>query len=242
MGKKVLVVDDDMICMKSVQRYLSEEKFEVISALSGIQAVNIIEDMKVDLLLLDIEMPEMNGFVTLEHIRKLPNGEKLPVIFFTGRTDMATIKQCSLAGGMGYIAKPVVREILHEKIREVFAADPSLSEEKTVLFVSDHLNLLKLVKHELQQNFKVIVVNGAKSAVDYLSGHSVDVVFWQDGMSLEDRQAILGAMPAGVPLILVAETEETTTQKKESSGGVVCIASDADVSKLPDVIAQALQK
>lgn len=82
MAKRILVVDDDMMCLKTVQKYLADEGYEVVGALSGMQAIHIVQEAKVDLLLLDIEMPAMSGFAALEQVRLLPNGKHLPAIFF----------------------------------------------------------------------------------------------------------------------------------------------------------------
>ena len=116
MGKRILVVDDDAMCLKVVQRFLVDEGYLVLGALSGMQAIHIIEATSVDLLLLDIEMPGLSGFAALEQIRKLPNGKDLPVIFFTGRKDRDTIKLCASAGAKGYVTKPVNREMLLQTI------------------------------------------------------------------------------------------------------------------------------
>lgn len=119
MRKRILVVDDDSMCVKLVQRLLKED-YEVITALSGMQATHILEDEEVDLLLLDIEMPGENGFATYENIRKMKHGEKLPVIFITGRTDRNSMRQCASIGASGYIEKPIDKDTLLRRIHNVF--------------------------------------------------------------------------------------------------------------------------
>lgn len=121
MGKRILVVDDDLMCVKIIQRFLAGE-YEVVTALSGVQAVHMVEGAPLDLLLLDIEMPGGNGFSTLDHIRILNNGKQLPVIFITGRKDLSSMKQCAAVGASGYIKKPIEKENLLRQIRSVLDA------------------------------------------------------------------------------------------------------------------------
>ncbi len=121
MGKRILVVDDDLMCVRVIQRFLSGE-YEVSTALSGIQAVHMVEGTSLDLLLLDIEMPGDNGFSTLNNIRILNNGKQIPVIFITGRMDQSSLKQCAAVGASGYIRKPVEKDILLRQVSSLLEA------------------------------------------------------------------------------------------------------------------------
>lgn len=184
MGKRILVVDDDMVCMKTVQRYLSEEKYDVLGALSGIQAVHIVEETNIDLLLLDIEMPGLNGFATLEQIRELPNGKQLPVIFFTGRTDRDTFKRSAAMGTDSYITKPIEKHILLERVKEICAKHSDGEDEKTVLVVDQDIEFLKQTKQSLKDYYKVILVSSVKSAIEYLTNHPVNLIVWNVSVPL----------------------------------------------------------
>lgn len=120
MEKTVLVVDDDSISLKMIRRYLEGQDYQVLYAMSGIQAIHILREQNVDLVLLDIEMPEMDGYATLAKLREIPGREDIAVIFFTGRGDRDTIKRCSTAGVVGYIPKPVTGDVLQAKIDGFF--------------------------------------------------------------------------------------------------------------------------
>lgn len=156
MGKRILVVDDDLMCLKTVQKYLTEGSYEVLGALSGMQAIHMAEETKFDLLLLDIEMPGMSGFTTLEQLRKLPEGKQFPVIFFTGRQDRDTVKCCAAAGAEGYIAKPIEKHTLLTRVKGVFDRLPERSEKKTLLILNQNMEQLKKRKLELADKYRVI--------------------------------------------------------------------------------------
>lgn len=188
MAKRILVVDDDMMCLRTVQKYLTEEGFDVLGALSGMQAIHIVEEAKLDLLLLDIEMPGLSGFAAIEQIRALQNGKNLPVIFFTGRKDRDTVKCCAAIGAEGYIMKPVEKKILMERVEDVFSRLADGQEEKTVLIVDNSVEFLKEMKLFLNEYYKVIVISSGKSAMDYLSSHTVDAIAVDTGIALQDEE------------------------------------------------------
>lgn len=212
MAKRILVVDDDMMCLKTVQKYLTEEGFDVLSALSGMQAIHIVEEAKLDLLLLDIEMPGLSGFAAIEQIRALQNGKHLPVIFFTGRKDRDTVKCCAAIGAEGYIMKPVEKKILMERVEEVFSRLSGMPEEKTVLIVDSSVDFLKEMKLFLNEYYKVIVISSGKSALDYLSSHTVDAVVVDTAIVLKDeavakKMLYLKKGETKIPVTLLTEDE-----------------------------------
>lgn len=243
MARRILVVDDDMMCLKTVQRYLTEENFEVLAALTGMQAIHIIEETRADLLLLDIEMPGLSGFATLEQIRMLPNGKQLPVIFFTGRQDRDTVKRCAAIGAEGYIGKPIERTLLLERIEEVFAKIPAFQEEQTLLLIDHDLEFLKEMKLHLKQQYKVVAVNTGKMALDYLQGHKAHIVVLDYAMpELEGMEGIQRLREcehgADMHLILLGE-KESSTWKEETRKLSVDAYLKKPVNK--EVLLQTLQ-
>ena len=83
MKKRILVVDDDKINLKITQMNLSDYGYEVFTADKGMEAIRLLRSQEVDLIVLDIEMPIVNGIRTLELIRKRPEMAEIPVIFLT---------------------------------------------------------------------------------------------------------------------------------------------------------------
>ena len=83
---KILVVDDDPEVLDTLKLYL-QDNMQVVTARSGRQAVDYMETNTVDLILLDVEMPIMNGIKTLEHIREHKEYDNIPVMFLTGHSN-----------------------------------------------------------------------------------------------------------------------------------------------------------
>ena len=107
-GKKVLVVDDDIRNIFAVTVLLERRGSEVLSAESGPDAIAALERTSdVDLVLMDIMMPVMDGYAAIRAIRKLPRSGHLAIVALTAKTGAAEHTRCLEAGADGYITKPV---------------------------------------------------------------------------------------------------------------------------------------
>ncbi len=107
-GKKILVVDDDMRNVYAITNVLEEKGLEVLGAQNGQKGVAMIEkNPEIDLVLMDIMMPEMNGYKAMEIIRKDDRFRKLPIIALTAKAMKGDRKKCIEAGASDYLAKPV---------------------------------------------------------------------------------------------------------------------------------------
>ncbi|MDE6999192.1 MAG: response regulator [Lachnospiraceae bacterium] len=115
---RILVIDDATIIHKTIKGYL-DSRYEVATAISGKIALRFLNAKEVSLILLDYEMPEMNGPAVLEELRKDPYLATIPVVFLTGINDVEKIKNALALKPQGYLLKPVEKESLIAKIREL---------------------------------------------------------------------------------------------------------------------------
>jgi DNA-binding response OmpR family regulator len=109
-GRKVLVVDDEVVAANSVRRTLNRRGFRVDEAFSGREALNRILNEMYDLVLLDMKMPDTNGLELLPTIRK--HRPKLPVVMVTGYASIDTAVEAIQRGATDYVAKPFTPEEL----------------------------------------------------------------------------------------------------------------------------------
>ena len=117
--KKILVVDDSGAMLRSVKSWL-EHKYQVILANSGAMAIKYLSVNRPDLVLLDYEMPVINGKQVLEMIRSESEFSNIPVIFLTGKNDKESIQQVLGLKPEGYILKSTKPEQIVEMIDEFF--------------------------------------------------------------------------------------------------------------------------
>lgn len=112
--KTILVVDDEIINIRLVTSIFREQSaYKLISAKSGERAMEILQSHAVDLVLLDIEMPGMDGFETLKRIKK---NYDIPVVFMTATKRLAAIDRARELGVEDYITKPFMPQILLETV------------------------------------------------------------------------------------------------------------------------------
>ena len=117
--KSILIVDDDPQYLTMVREWL-KAKYKVSMANSGLQAIKWLGKNKVDLILLDHEMPVTNGPQVLEMLRSDPETCDIPVIFLTGKGDKESVMAVVALRPDGYFLKGIQKEELLQKIQEFF--------------------------------------------------------------------------------------------------------------------------
>jgi signal transduction histidine kinase/CheY-like chemotaxis protein len=107
-GKKALVVDDDMRNIFALSTVLHDHGMQIVSANNGREAIRLVqEDPLIDIVLMDIMMPEMDGMTTMREIRKLGQLKDLPIIAVTAKAMKGDREKCIEAGAWDYLSKPV---------------------------------------------------------------------------------------------------------------------------------------
>lgn len=117
--KSCLVVDDSKVIRKVARRILEELGFEVIEAVDGKDALETCERTMPDAVLLDWNMPVMDGLEYLKAVRALEGVDQPVVVFCTTENDMSHIRTAIEAGANEYIMKPFDREIIEAKFSQV---------------------------------------------------------------------------------------------------------------------------
>ena len=107
-GKKALIVDDDMRNIFALATVLDSHGMVIVSADNGREAIRLVqEDPSIDIVLMDIMMPEMDGLETMQQIRRLPRGRELPMVAVTAKAMKGDRQKCIEAGAWDYLSKPV---------------------------------------------------------------------------------------------------------------------------------------
>lgn len=117
--KRILVVDDDAMSLRMAEFILKKTPHEILKAQSGDECISILQKETVDLLLLDVEMPQKNGIETLREIREMEGLTDLPVIFLTGTGDMERMAEAEALGAKDFAIKPFKPQDLLDWIEKV---------------------------------------------------------------------------------------------------------------------------
>lgn len=122
MKKKILVIDDEEILIRSLSKLLEKVDYEVYTARNGQDAIEMIKDESFDLIVCDIRMPGINGVETIRKIREFYGSQKSnhpPNIFITGYVDHETENEAKTLNPSAYILKPFDAMELLTKINEI---------------------------------------------------------------------------------------------------------------------------
>ncbi|HYA36087.1 MAG TPA: response regulator [Candidatus Binataceae bacterium] len=116
-NSRVMVVDDDPDTLTILAHYLKREGFATVEAPSGFECLRLIRETPVDVILLDLMMPQMDGFQVLRALKNNPDTAEIPVIMITARDDIDARAEGMNLGVSDFLAKPVFRRQLANRVR-----------------------------------------------------------------------------------------------------------------------------
>lgn len=121
--KKILVIEDEATLQKALCEVLNQEDYEVLSALDGLKGLELAQEEKPDLILLDIILPKMDGFDVLKKIKSNKGISRIPVIILTNLSDINDIQKALDLGATTYLVKADFHlEDVLKKIKETLSA------------------------------------------------------------------------------------------------------------------------
>jgi len=159
---KILLVEDDISTRKLQNMMLTRAGYDVVEAENGKIALETLEYNVVDIIVLDILMPEMTGIEVLRCLKKDPTTRNIPTILCTSVSEHEQVKEAMTLGIIGYILKPIVARDLLQKIKSAIkTVDPILEEPTKVIYrlgldVSGFKELLNVMIDDARTKIKQI--------------------------------------------------------------------------------------
>lgn len=238
-SSRVLIVEDQPVSRKILEAMLAKS-YTVISAASGREAIKLAQENNPDLVLLDIEMPEMDGFETMEALRNRIIDEAVPVIFLTAREDSESREKGLEAGAVDYITKPYDRQELSIKVKNHLALYEARKEiERRNRSLAREMEMASQLQNSLLPN-SFPRTEGIEFSVYYkpfsrAGGDFYDVIEFADssvGVALVDvaghgvASAMIGAM--------FKMCFQSFAKENRSPAQLLSIINDEMVRVLPD--------
>ncbi len=163
--KHILIVDDNKTNLTMAKNELASD-YSVTAVLSGMQALQFLSRMKTDLILLDINMPEMDGKETMRRIRANAEWKKIPIIFLTADSSPETEAECLLEGADDFIAKPFVPQVMRSRIARIMELNELRNDLETKL--EEKTKQLEIIT----LNSIMAIAKTIEAKDTYTSGHS----------------------------------------------------------------------
>lgn len=121
--KEIVAVDDSSIVLKMLTKVLGV-KYDMHVFNGGKRALQYLKERTPDLIILDIDMPEINGYEMLKMIKEKDHLKEVPVIFLTSNSDKNHVVKAVAGGAKDYVVKPIDEDIMMEKVRTVLKEEP----------------------------------------------------------------------------------------------------------------------
>ncbi len=194
---KVLIIDDDRSIRHLIKRALEVAGFNTVEAEDGEKGLAVFDELKPDIVLLDVAMPGMDGFEVCECLRKIPGGKQTPVLMVTGHDDTESINRCYEVGATDFLSKPLNWWLLGHRVRYILRAsrasvDLQASQEK--LMKAQNMALLGWWEVDLSQDI-LICSEAAKSIFgirpNLYDGTIESSLHW---VHPDDREMVLAAI------------------------------------------------
>ena len=152
--KKIIVVDDIAFHLVSIKERL-KSRYEIYPAQSAQILFNILQNITPDLILLDVNMPDVDGFELVETIKAEGRLSSIPIIFLTAKKDKESERKAMALGAADYVTKPFADADLIARIEKQLSGEPEKMEKPVVLAVDDSPSILQSVNHLLQDKYTV---------------------------------------------------------------------------------------
>ena len=222
----VLVIDDDEINLMVAKVVLERTwQCQVLTVTNAFEGIAIMQRQPITVVLLDIEMPDIDGFETLAEIRKDPRIKNIPVIMLTAVADRDTVARVMQQGVEGYIRKPFLPEKLAEQVGRFLR----LGEKAfTILLVDDDDELRTIVGNWISNAlpYHVLKADSAVSAMEQMKSHHLQLLLLDVGLPDWDGFRLLDILDmkpdvGEMRVLLMPETDEEEEMAQEAGSDLL---------------------
>jgi len=152
--RKIVIVDDVKFHLLSLKESMKRH-YDIYPAQSKDELFEVLESVKPEMILLDINMPEINGFEILNLLKTIDVYSGIPVMFLTSQKDKNVVIKGMRAGAVGFVFKPVTEASLVERIEDELDPERHIKKTPVLLAVDDNISTLTVLNSLLSSQYKV---------------------------------------------------------------------------------------
>lgn len=194
MKPRILIVDDDIVTLKIFKRHL-EDKYDITTESSGFRFIEKMDTYDVDLILMDLEMPIINGLQAFDEISKNPRIKNIPVAFLSGVANPSIVRNLMEKGSAGYLVKTMSKSELIDKIDGMLQNAGPRVVSPEVMIIEGNIEVLKSMRQTLSEDiYTVKTVRNLVEASKYLESHQPSLIIIghdQSGTSVDEVYNVL---------------------------------------------------
>ncbi len=173
---RILIVDDSPTIRYTLKKDLLRMGAVVTEAANGSEALSCAETQDFDLIITDLEMPQMDGFTLCARLKSHPTKNSIPIVILSSRETEIDIENAFKVGASNYITKSNARKDIRARVKEILDKR-SLLNGRTVLVVDDSSSIRNLIEKALRKaGFQVILAENGKMALELLARYSPDMI------------------------------------------------------------------
>ena len=221
MAERILIIDDEIVNMKMAEHILKEH-YEVLCAMSGLEGLEMLYRNDIDLVLLDLYMPEMSGLEVLAKIREDSAISDVRVVILTASGMKTDVTGAMRLGALDFIKKPFFPAELLERIKKVLKVD----RKDSILVVDDDKMNLMMVQKMLGIRYDVFCASSGYDAILYLRNHVPDMILLDlhmpemNGLEVLEKIRNMHGL-AVVPVIFLTADNERETEVEILKAGAM---------------------
>lgn len=189
--KNILIVDDNQINLQVVSSFLKELNYNIAISLDGFDAIKILKDTQIDLIVMDVMMPQMDGFETCKKIKEDDRLKDIPIIFLTAKNQTKDIVEGFQAGGVDYVSKPFNGEELKMRIKtHLELAD---AKQTIVQFHKTRDRIYSILAHDIRSPLASIsmLLDGLAGKYIESSGPNFDKLITEISLSTKNTLTLI---------------------------------------------------
>ncbi len=175
MKKKILIIDDDIMMLRMMKRNL-EDDFETQLENAGYRFVEHMADYHADMILLDVDMPVMNGIEVFDAFQK-ENHSNIPVVFLSDVPNPQNVREAMTRGAAGYLLKNAQKGEVIGKVKQIFLEYLGESDKTHILILGNDVTAMRIAKLDLEAgNYQVTCVFSVTEALDIMRQKNIDAL------------------------------------------------------------------
>jgi CheY-like chemotaxis protein len=227
----ILLVDDSRLIHASVGKIIDENGFKLIRAMDGVEGLQKAVEYIPDLIISDLDMPNMNGYEMCQEIKQREVTQDIPVVILSARGAGLDIDKGFDVGANDFLTKPVDEAELISRINLTLGSQGENSLREKILVVDDSALVRNMMKQGLsQQGFEILTANDGQEGYDAAVEHEPDLIVTDFNMPKMDGRELTRALKSrealsDIPVLMLTAADSDTDQRKGKHAGVAAFLS-----------------